>query len=68
MTNLYVEGYGADHTPFEDIAQDGISARFAVEDGKVVGLGLFVAWEKSWRAKKGGSLRDIADVWFDRTD
>ncbi|KAJ7334791.1 beta-lactamase/transpeptidase-like protein [Mycena albidolilacea] len=68
MTNLYVEGYGADHTPFEDIGQDGVSARFAVEDGKVVGLGLFVAWEKSWRAKKGGSLRDIADVWFDRTD
>ncbi|KAJ7902756.1 beta-lactamase/transpeptidase-like protein [Mycena olivaceomarginata] len=72
MTNLYVEGYGANHTPFEDTSladiAHGVSARFAVEDGKVVGLGLFVAWEKSWRAKKGGSLRDIADVWFDRTD
>jgi hypothetical protein len=65
ITNLYVEGYGADRTPFEDVS-DVIPARFAVEKGKVVGLGLSVALKPSWRAKKGGSLREIADVWFDR--
>ncbi|KAJ7334797.1 beta-lactamase/transpeptidase-like protein [Mycena albidolilacea] len=65
ITNLYVEGYGADRTPFEDVS-DVIPARFAVEKGKVVGLGLSVALKPSWRAKKGGSLREIADVWFDK--
>ncbi|KAJ7461808.1 beta-lactamase/transpeptidase-like protein [Mycena galericulata] len=53
LTTLYVDGYGADRSPFED-------------DGNVVGLGLFVANSESWRAKKGGSVRDIADVWFDK--
>jgi hypothetical protein len=37
-----------------------------VEDGVVVGLGFFVAEQQSWRAKKGGSVREIADVWFDK--
>ncbi|KAJ7334795.1 beta-lactamase transpeptidase-like protein [Mycena albidolilacea] len=65
ITNLYVEGYGADRTPFEDVSEV-IPVRFAVEKGKVVGLGLSAALKPSWRAKKGGSLREIADVWFDK--
>ncbi|KAF7328949.1 Beta-lactamase domain-containing protein [Mycena venus] len=62
LTTLYVDGYGADRTPFEDLAYADIKARFMVEDGAVVGLGFFVALEDSWRVKKGGTVRDMADV------
>ncbi|KAJ7691779.1 beta-lactamase/transpeptidase-like protein [Mycena rosella] len=65
LTKLYVEGYGADRTPFEDPA-GAVTATFVEEKGQVVGLGLFVANNVSWRAKKGGSVRDIADVWFNK--
>jgi hypothetical protein len=66
LSNLYVDGYGVDRTPFEDVASEGLTATFAVENGTVVGLGLFVAMDESWRMKKGGSIRDIADVWFNK--
>lgn len=66
LTTLYVDGYGSDHTPFEDVSDEIMSATFMVEDGNVVGLGLFVAGGQSWRVKKGGSVREIADVWFDK--
>ncbi|KAJ7292878.1 beta-lactamase/transpeptidase-like protein [Mycena rebaudengoi] len=62
---LYVNGYGKDKTPFENL--DGsLPSTFAVEEGKVVGLGLFTALRLSWRSKKGGSVRDTADVWFEK--
>ncbi|KAF8180665.1 beta-lactamase/transpeptidase-like protein [Mycena galopus ATCC 62051] len=67
MTTLYVDGYGADHTPFEDPVFD-FKISFMEEEGKVVGLGFFVAENESWRAKRGGSIRDVADVWFDKLD
>ncbi|KAJ6584394.1 beta-lactamase/transpeptidase-like protein [Mycena capillaripes] len=66
LTTLYVDGYGVDRTPFEDVSSEEISATFMLEEGNVVGLGLFVAGGMSWRVKKGGSVRDIADVWFDK--
>ncbi|KAJ7742684.1 beta-lactamase/transpeptidase-like protein [Mycena maculata] len=66
ITKLYVDGYGANQTPFEDVSSEQASATFVVEEGKVVGVGLFVALSESWRAKKGGSVRDVADVWFDK--
>ncbi|KAJ6482062.1 beta-lactamase/transpeptidase-like protein [Mycena vitilis] len=66
VTTLYVEGYGADRTPFEDVASETYEAKFMLEGGNVVGLGLHVAGKESWRAKKGGSVRDTADVWFER--
>ncbi|KAJ7078076.1 beta-lactamase/transpeptidase-like protein [Mycena epipterygia] len=66
LTNLYVNGYGVDRTPFEDESTETISATFMLEEGNVTGLGLFVAGSQSWRAKKGGSVRDVADVWFDK--
>ncbi|KAF7361335.1 Beta-lactamase domain-containing protein [Mycena sanguinolenta] len=66
LSTLYVDGYGVDRTPFEDVSSETISATFMVEDGAVVGLGFFVAGQESWRAKKGGSVREIADVWFDK--
>ncbi|KAF7328948.1 Beta-lactamase domain-containing protein [Mycena venus] len=67
LTNLYVNGYGADSTPFEDVSNGDIeAAKFVVKDGAVVGLGFFVALKDSWRVKKGGPVRDVADVWFDK--
>ncbi|KAF7350188.1 Beta-lactamase domain-containing protein [Mycena venus] len=65
ITTLYVDGYGADHTPFEDPVID-FKITFMEEGGKVVGLGFFVASSETWREKKGGSVRDIADAWFDK--
>ncbi|KAJ7292859.1 beta-lactamase/transpeptidase-like protein [Mycena rebaudengoi] len=64
-TTLYVNGYGKDKTPFENLFGTGPST-FAVEEGKVVGFGTFTALRQSWRSKKGGSLRDTADVWFEK--
>lgn len=62
---LRVDGYGADHTPFDENSGDW-KVTFMGESGKVVGLGFFVAENESWRAKEGGSVRDIADAWFDK--
>ncbi|KAK7040621.1 beta-lactamase domain-containing protein [Favolaschia claudopus] len=64
-TNLYVDGYGADKSAFEDPLFE-FKASFMEERGKVVGFGLFVAEGETWRAKKGGSVRDVADAWFDK--
>ncbi|KAF7361230.1 Beta-lactamase domain-containing protein [Mycena sanguinolenta] len=66
LSTLYVDGYGADRTPFEDLLDEIYTAKFMVEDGAVIGLGFFIARQESWRAKKGGSVREIADVWFDK--
>ncbi|KAF7328950.1 Beta-lactamase domain-containing protein [Mycena venus] len=66
MTTLYIDGYGADRTPFEDVSNEDIEAKFMVKDGAVVGLGFFVALKDSWRVKQGGTVRDMADVWFDK--
>ncbi|KAJ6510503.1 beta-lactamase/transpeptidase-like protein [Mycena sanguinolenta] len=66
LSTLYVDGYGVDRTPFEDDSNENIAAKFMVEDGAIIGLGFFVAGQESWRAKKGGSVREIADVWFDK--
>ncbi|KAJ7258110.1 beta-lactamase/transpeptidase-like protein [Mycena haematopus] len=65
VTTLYVDGYGADHTPFEDV--EGVfKVTFMQENGKVAGLGFFVAENETWREKKGGDVRDVADAWFDK--
>ncbi|KAJ7204677.1 beta-lactamase/transpeptidase-like protein [Mycena pura] len=68
LTNLYPDGYGADRTPFEDPASEDFVAKFVMNsNGDVVGLGFFgVAQGTSWRSKRGGSVRDTADVWFDK--
>jgi hypothetical protein len=66
-TTLYVEGYGVDRSPFEDIATEEISVEFMWEEGRVVGLGMsFPLENRSWRAQRGGSVRDVADVWFNK--
>ncbi|KAJ7629456.1 beta-lactamase/transpeptidase-like protein [Mycena polygramma] len=66
ITTLYVEGYGADRTPFEDVASETYKTKFMLEGENVAGLGLYLAGKESWRAKKGGSVRDTADVWFEK--
>ncbi|KAJ6559846.1 beta-lactamase/transpeptidase-like protein, partial [Mycena capillaripes] len=65
ITTLYVDGYGADHTPFEDPVFD-FKITFMEEGGKVAGLGFFVTLGETWRERKGGSVHDIADAWFDK--
>ncbi|KAK7028283.1 beta-lactamase domain-containing protein [Favolaschia claudopus] len=63
LSTLYPDGYGLNGMPFEDLS-NAAPAEFVVEDGAVVGLGVFVALKESWRMKEGGNVRDIADVWF----
>ena len=64
---LYPNGYGKDTTPFVwDVGAEG-SVEFVVEDGEVVGFGVngFVE-QLTERARTYESVRDRAEVWFDR--
>ncbi|KAJ7049621.1 hypothetical protein C8F01DRAFT_1378250 [Mycena amicta] len=69
LTNLYTHGFGKNSTPFEDPALVW-PARFVLgDDGKAVGMGLFgVAVLPTIREQTNvnGSVKDTADVWFDR--
>jgi hypothetical protein len=65
ITTLYIDGYGADHTPFEDPVV-GFKITFMEEGGKFTGLAFFAALGETWRERKGGSIREIADAWFDK--
>lgn len=69
LTSLYVEGYGADKTPFEALAE-GAEIEFVVdeESGKVKGFGLrgTVKEKRTDRERKGGGIQETADAWFDR--
>ncbi|EIM80585.1 beta-lactamase/transpeptidase-like protein [Stereum hirsutum FP-91666 SS1] len=70
LTALFVEGYGADKTPFEVVAQDGTEIEFVVdgESGDVRGFGLVgtVVEKNTDRQRKGGGIQEIADAWFDK--
>lgn len=56
VTTLFPAGYGADKTPFETAEKDEYpgAVKFVVEQGKVIGLGLFeqmdgtVEWMSAW--------------------
>lgn len=64
FTNLFPAGYGKNTTPFEAPEGD-IVAEFAKQGNRVVGLGfLSIDGEVSDRQKDGGSVEEIADVWF----
>lgn len=69
-TTLFVEGYGANKTPFEVSAGPPAVAEFAVdeESGEVRGFGLVgtVLDRLTDRQRKGGSVYETADAWFDR--
>lgn len=65
-TTLYPNGYGRNTTPFEEVSGTGL-VEFVVESSKVVGFGLSgTVGEETDREKKGGSVEEIADVWFIR--
>ena len=67
VSQLFPQGYGKNTTPFE-LFGGGAFADFVVrDDGEVLGFGLFgLAGERTNREKKGGSVEDTAEVWFDR--
>jgi hypothetical protein len=64
MTELFTQGFGVDKTPFESgIGRD--LAEFVVEDGRVLGLGLFgVVGDLTER--RGNTVQARAEVWFDK--
>ncbi|KAJ7873526.1 beta-lactamase/transpeptidase-like protein [Mycena olivaceomarginata] len=54
LTTLYVDGYGEDHTPFEDALADfRFKITFMEEKGKVVGLGFFRRGERVLEGQEG---------------
>ncbi|OJA19691.1 hypothetical protein AZE42_11210 [Rhizopogon vesiculosus] len=67
-TALFPEGYGRDSTPFEtaEIGTPGATAEFVVENGKVVGFGLFGGDQVAERARTLTTVKDRAEVWFDK--
>ena len=68
-TSLYPNGYGKDTTPFETGGVDMPAgfAEFMIEDGYVVGFGVSgLVGRVTERARKYKSVRDRAEVWFDR--
>ncbi|KZV70776.1 beta-lactamase/transpeptidase-like protein [Peniophora sp. CONT] len=64
---LFPQGFGKNTTPFE-ISSQTVYADFVVrDDGEVLGFGLFgLVGETTDREKKGGSIEETAEVWFDR--
>lgn len=80
-TSLFPEGYGRNKNPFEALADDdtgGVIVEFVVSDGdedeqvdggRVQGFGMMDLMEgKTARTarERGGSVRERADVWFER--
>lgn len=69
VTSLFPEGYGRDSTPFEtaEIGTSEATAEFVVEDGKVVGFGLFgLVGELTRRERAYTTVKDRAEAWFDK--
>jgi len=69
LTTPFPNGYGKDGTPFERLSVGATEkwAEFVVEDGVVVGFGLSgLVGEWTERARKHGTVRDRAEVWFDK--
>jgi hypothetical protein len=65
---LYPEGYGKNTTPFRTGGPGGGGAQFVVEDGVVLGFGLFLRGyeDSTMRAERPMTIQDQADAWFDR--
>lgn len=66
LSALFPEGYGANQTAFESFEGDVYAgkAEFAVESGKVVGLGLFSLYtDIPCQSQKA---RASAMAWFDK--
>jgi len=66
FTALFPEGYGRDSTPFL-MEMLGATAEFVVEDGKVIGFGLFdMVGQVTQRERTHTTAKDRAEVWFDQ--
>ena len=70
-TSLFPEGYGRDSTPFEtaEIGTSEATGEFVVEDGKVVGFGLFGMVgvdEPTERERTHTTVKGRAEAWFDK--
>jgi hypothetical protein len=69
LTSLFPEGYGRDSTPFEtaEIGTSESTAEFVVENGKVVGFGLFgLVGQLTERERIQTTVKDRAEAWFDK--
>jgi hypothetical protein len=65
-TSLLTEGYGRDSTPFE-VGLLESTAEFVVEDGKVVGFGLFGLVDLlTERGRTQTTVKNRAEAWFDK--
>jgi len=70
-TSLFPEGYGRDSTPFEtaEIGTSEATGEFVVEDGKVIGFGLFGMVgvdEPTERERTHTTVKGRAEAWFDK--
>lgn len=70
FTMLFPEGYGASRTPFETYEMDMYDsvAEFVVEDGKVVGFGLFGTADPAMAGDRrdGVDIKNGAVAWFNK--
>lgn len=68
FTMLFPEGYGASRTPFETYEMDEYDSlvEFVIEDGKVVGFGLFGVADPGMAGdrREGVDIQDGAIAWF----
>jgi len=69
--SLFPKGYGKDKSPFQYTVGNAVGnagiADFVVNDAQVVGFGLSgTVDEETNRQKAGGTIEQMADVWFDR--
>jgi len=62
---IYPHGYGKNSTPFDTLGTYA-TAKFAVENGKVVGFGFNDT--EIWGLPHGGSVKETSQVWFDKKD
>lgn len=62
---IHPQGYGKNSTPFATLGTYA-TAKFVVEDGVVVGFGFNDTDIWSFPVPLGGSVKETAQVWFDR--
>jgi hypothetical protein len=67
MTTLFTDGFGADKTPFETFenGEGEGEAEFVVEDGRVLGLGVF-GIPGDLTKRRGNTVQARAEAWFDK--
>jgi hypothetical protein len=62
---IYSQGYGKNSTPFHTLGEFA-TAKFEVENGKVVGFGFNESEFWSSPINSGGSVKETSQVWFDK--